>query len=92
MMRPAIVTVFLFTLVATWNNYFLPLVMLSDSDLYPLTVGLTTWFNTAQQEAGTRMLFNLVVTGSLLAIVPLVVAFVLLQRFWRSGAAAGALK
>ena len=92
MMRPAIVTVFLFTLVATWNNYFLPLVMLSDADLYPLTVGLTTWFNTAQQEAGTRMLFNLVVTGSLLAIVPLVVAFVLLQRFWRSGAAAGALK
>ncbi|MFD0207471.1 MULTISPECIES: carbohydrate ABC transporter permease [Saccharothrix] len=92
MMRPAIVTVFLFTLVATWNNYFLPLVMLSDADLYPLTVGLTTWFNTAQQEAGTRMLFNLVVTGSLLAIVPLIVAFVLLQRFWRSGAAAGALK
>ncbi|MFE9747374.1 carbohydrate ABC transporter permease [Saccharothrix saharensis] len=92
MMRPAIVTVFLFTLVATWNNYFLPLVMLSDADLYPLTVGLTTWFNTAQQEAGTRMLFNLVVTGSLLAIVPLIIAFVLLQRFWRSGAATGALK
>ncbi|WP_367130089.1 carbohydrate ABC transporter permease [Saccharothrix sp. HUAS TT1] len=92
LMRPAIVTVFLFTLVATWNNYFLPLVMLSDAELYPLTVGLTTWFNTAQQEAGTRMLFNLVVTGSLLAIVPLIVAFVLLQRFWRSGAAAGALK
>ncbi|MDU0288909.1 carbohydrate ABC transporter permease [Saccharothrix longispora] len=91
-MRPALVTVFLFTLVATWNNYFLPLVMLSDADLYPLTVGLTTWFNTAQQEAGTRVLFNLVVTGSLLAIVPLVVAFVLLQRFWRSGAGAGALK
>jgi multiple sugar transport system permease protein len=92
MMRPALVTVFLFTLVATWNNYFLPLVMLSDADLYPLTVGLTTWFNTAQQDAGNRMLFNLVVTGSLLAIVPLIVAFVLLQRFWRSGAATGALK
>ena len=92
MIRPALVTVFLFTLVSTWNNYFLPLVMLSDADLFPLTVGLTTWFNTAQQEAGTRVLFNLVVTGSLLAIVPLVVAFVLLQRFWRSGATAGALR
>lgn len=92
LIRPAIVTVFLFTLVSTWNNYFLPLVMLSDADLFPLTVGLTTWFNTAQQEAGTRVLFNLVVTGSLLAIVPLVVAFVLLQRFWRSGAGAGALR
>lgn len=92
MIRPVLVTVFLFTLVATWNNYFLPLVMLSDADLFPLTVGLTTWFNTAQQEAGTRVLFNLVVTGSLLAIVPLVIAFVLLQRFWRSGAGAGALR
>ncbi|WNV88466.1 carbohydrate ABC transporter permease [Umezawaea sp. Da 62-37] len=92
MIRPAIVTVFLFTLVATWNNYFLPLVMLSDADLYPLTVGLTTWFNTAQQEAGTRVLFNLVVTGSLVAIVPLIIAFVLLQRFWRSGVGTGALK
>ncbi|QFZ24481.1 carbohydrate ABC transporter permease [Saccharothrix syringae] len=91
-MRPALVTVFLFSLVATWNNYFLPLVVLSDADLYPLTVGLTTWFNTAQQEAGTRVLFDLVVTGSLLAIVPLVIAFVLLQRFWRSGAGTGALK
>ncbi|MGB3440592.1 MAG: carbohydrate ABC transporter permease [Actinophytocola sp.] len=92
MIRPALVTVFLFTLVATWNNYFLPLVMLSDANLFPLTVGLTTWFNTAQQEAGTRVLFNLVVTGSLLAIVPLVIAFVLLQRFWRSGAGTGALR
>lgn len=92
MIRPAIVTVFLFTLVATWNNYFLPLVMLSDADLFPLTVGLTTWFNTAQQEAGTRVLFNLITTGALLAIVPLVTAFVLLQRFWRSGAGTGALK
>lgn len=92
MIRPALATVFLFTLVSTWNNYFLPLVMLSDAELFPVTVGLTTWFNTAQQEAGTRVLFNLVVTGSLLAIVPLVIAFVLLQRFWRSGASTGALR
>lgn len=92
LMRPAVVTVFLFTLVATWNNYFLPLVMLSDSKLYPITVGLTTWFNTAQQESGTRVLFNLVVTGALLAIVPLIIAFVLLQRFWRGGVSTGSLK
>jgi multiple sugar transport system permease protein len=92
LMRPAVVTVFLFSLVATWNNYFLPLVVLSSSKLYPLTVGLTTWFQTAQQESGTRILFNLVVTGSLLAIVPLIIAFLLLQRFWRGGATTGSLK
>jgi len=88
----AIVTVLLLSIVASWNNYFLPLVMLSDSKLYPLTVGLTTWFNTAQQEGGTRMLFNLITTGALVAIVPLIVAFLLLQRFWRSGLSSGSLK
>ena len=36
----ALVTVFLFQLVAIWNNYFLPLVMLSDEKLFPITVGL----------------------------------------------------
>jgi multiple sugar transport system permease protein len=92
MIRPVIVTVFLFTLVATWNNYFLPLVMLSESKLYPLTVGLTTWFNTAQQEGGTRMLFNLITTGALVAIVPLIITFLMLQRFWRSGLSSGSLK
>jgi multiple sugar transport system permease protein len=92
MIKPVIVTVFLFTLVATWNNYFLPLVMLSESKLYPLTVGLTTWFNTAQQEGGTRMLFNLITTGALVAIVPLIVAFLMLQRFWRGGLSSGSLK
>jgi multiple sugar transport system permease protein len=34
----------------------------------------------------------LVVTGSLLSIIPLVVAFLLLQRYWQSGLSAGAVK
>ena len=40
LLGPGLVTVFLFSLVATWNNYFLPLIMLNSSDLYPITVGL----------------------------------------------------
>ena len=39
LLAPGIVTVLLFTVVATWNNYFLPLIMLSDPTWYPLTVG-----------------------------------------------------
>ena len=35
LLGPGLVTVFLFSLVATWNNYFLPLIMLNSSDLYP---------------------------------------------------------
>jgi beta-galactosidase len=44
-MSPALVTMFLFQFVAIWNNFFLPLVMLSNTRLYPVTLGLYTWNN-----------------------------------------------
>jgi multiple sugar transport system permease protein len=37
--RPALVTIYLFQFVAIWNNFFLPLIMLVDSELYPVTLG-----------------------------------------------------
>jgi multiple sugar transport system permease protein len=89
---PGFITVLLFTLVATWNNYFLPLVMLNNPDWFPVTVGLANWNARATGGGGAQALFNLVLTGSLLAIIPLMVAFVLLQRFWQSGLSVGAVK
>ncbi len=47
LLRPAIVTVLLLSIVASWNNYFLPLVMLSDNRLFPVTVGIGLWQSTA---------------------------------------------
>jgi multiple sugar transport system permease protein len=91
LLAPGIVTVLLFAVVSTWNNYFLPLIMLSKPTLYPLTVGLTQWSNQAT-GVGARPIYNLVITGSLLTIVPLVIAFLLLQRFWQSGLTAGSVK
>ena len=92
-LAPGIVTVLLFTLVATWNNYFLPLIMLNDPDLYPVTVGLAAWSSqTAGGGGSTGDLQALVVTGSLLSIVPLVAAFLMLQRYWQSGLTAGGVK
>ena len=91
-MRPALVTVLLFSIVATWNNFFLPLVMLSNDRLFPLTVGLRTWYRTATINSGASVLFNLVIVGSLLAIIPLVAAFLLLQRYWQVGLTVGSIK
>ena len=92
-LAPGIVTVLLFTLVATWNNYFLPLIMLNDPDLYPITVGLAAWSSqTAGGGGSTGDLLALVVTGSMLSIVPLIAAFLLLQRYWQSGLTAGGVK
>jgi len=91
LLGPGIVTVLLFTMVATWNNYFLPLIMLKDPDWYPLTLGLNAW-NAQAATAGGQAIFNLVLTGALLTIVPLIAAFLLLQRFWQSGLSAGSVK
>ena len=91
LLAPGIVTVLLFTMVATWNNYFLPLIMLKDPDWYPLTLGLNAW-NAQAATAGGQAIFNLVITGAVLTILPLVIAFLFLQRYWQSGLAAGAVK
>ncbi|MDQ1294299.1 MAG: multiple sugar transport system permease protein [Actinomycetota bacterium] len=90
-LAPGIVTVLLFTTVATWNNYFLPLIMLKNPDWYPLTLGLNAW-NQQAGTAGGEAVFNLVITASLLTILPLIAAFLCLQRYWQSGLTAGSVK
>lgn len=90
LMIPALVTIFLFQFVAIWNNYFLPLIMLSDERLFPITVGLQTWNVTT---AGTaKFLYGLIVTGALVSSIPLLAGCVVLQRFWRGGLGAGSVK
>jgi multiple sugar transport system permease protein len=91
LLGPGMVTVALFTVVATWNNYFLPLIMLSQPNWYPLTVGLNDW-NMQATTAGGQTVYNLVITGSLLTVIPIMAAFLYLQRYWRSGLAAGSVK
>lgn len=88
-MVPAMVTVFLFQLVGIWNNYFLPLVMLSDDELYPITLGLSNWNSQTQR---LPEFYELTTGGVLLSIIPLLVAMIVLQRFWRGGMTAGAVK
>jgi multiple sugar transport system permease protein len=88
-MAPALVTVFLFQFVAIWNNFFLPLVVLSRNDLFPVTLGLYAWQG---QALGNPDIVSLVITGSLVASIPLVIMFFALQRYWRAGATAGAVK
>jgi multiple sugar transport system permease protein len=92
LLGPGVVTVFLFALVGTWNNYFLPLIMLNSSQLYPLTVGLAQQQATSTGGGGSQALFSTVITGSLVSIVPLIIAFLFLQRYWTTGLASGSVK
>jgi multiple sugar transport system permease protein len=92
LLGPGIVTVLLFALVATWNNYFLPLIMLTDPSLFPLTVGLAQLQAASEAGGGASAQFSTVITGSLVSIVPLVLAFLYLQRYWQSGLSTGSVK
>ncbi len=89
LMAPALVTIYLFQFVAIWNNFFLPLIMLVDQDLYPVTLGLFAWTSQSARDPG---LVTAVIVGSFVSVVPLIIAFLMLQRFWRSGLAAGGVK
>jgi multiple sugar transport system permease protein len=82
-MVPGLVTVFLLNIVAVWNNYFLPLIIFTRSSAYPLTVGLAL----LAQGAGTGSKGGLVpvlIAGGLVTVIPVILLFVLLQRYFRA--------
>ncbi|WBP86290.1 carbohydrate ABC transporter permease [Kitasatospora cathayae] len=90
-MTPALVTIFLFQFVSIWTNYLLPVLMLANDKLQPVTVGVVGW--QAQRAIGpTAVPFNIVITAAMVSAIPLVVLFLSLQRFWRSGLTAGSVK
>ncbi|MEO3752854.1 carbohydrate ABC transporter permease [Streptomyces sp. B6B3] len=88
-MLPGLVTVFLFQFVAIWNNFLLPYIMLSDDEKFPLTLGLFTLLN---QGSNSPALYTLVITGALLAVLPLIALFLFIQRFWSLDLLTGAVK
>ncbi|MCU1402353.1 MAG: putative sugar transporter, permease component, partial [Microbacteriaceae bacterium] len=89
LLSPSLVTIFLFQFVGIWNNFFLPMVMLQTDRLYPITLGLYNWNG---QTSRVPLLQESVITGSLVSIIPLIIVFLALQRFWKTGLASGSLK
>ncbi len=92
LLRPAIVTVLLVSVVSTWNNYFLAIAMVHSPKYLPITVGLANWQALSSGGAGGETLWNLVATGAFISVLPLVAAFLGLQKYWQGGLALGALK
>jgi len=90
LMLSGLVTVALLSFVGAWNNFFLPLVVLSDDHLFPLTLGLNVWNSVSHAAGGGKPVYNLIALGSLVSVLPLLAAFILLGRYWRRGLTAGA--
>jgi multiple sugar transport system permease protein len=89
LMVPGLVTVFLLQFIAIWNNFLLPFVMLSGDEKFPLTVGL---YSLLRHGAGEASLYSLVVTGTLLSVLPVIALFLSLQRYWKIDLVSGAVR
>jgi len=83
---PAISTVFILNLLAIWNDFFNPLLFIRSEDLKTISLGLTKYMG--RYVANYPIMFSAV----LIASVPVIAVFLLLQRQFVSGITAGAVK
>ena len=83
---PGIVTAAVFAFIAAWNEYIVALTLMADPAMKPLTVGITTYVTAYVQH------WNSLFAASILAIVPVVVLFALVERYLVGGLTAGSLK
>jgi multiple sugar transport system permease protein len=95
LLAPGLTSLALFQLTGAWNNYFFPLILLTTPSKFPLAVGLAELNGQASQTneaVAAAGVYPLVLCGSLVAILPLVVAFLFLQRYWQAGLTTGGVK
>jgi multiple sugar transport system permease protein len=83
MSRPALVVVFLFELKASWTDLMKPLIYLRDPNLYTLPRGLKAVLDRFGQ--GGEAQWELVLAASVVATVPMIAVFLLLQRHFLQG-------
>ena len=89
LMAPGLITVFLLQFIVIWNNFLLPFVMVTSDHKFPLTVGL---YSLLRHGANQASLYSLVITGTLLSVIPVIALFLSLQRYWRIDLVTGGLK
>ncbi|MGK9146050.1 carbohydrate ABC transporter permease [Plantibacter flavus] len=95
--KPAVALVTFFAFVATWNNYFLPYVMLVNDKLYTLQLGIATLLNSApvinaSNQSDLPIHKPEAALAALVAIVPIAIFFFVFQRFIGTGMLSGAVK
>ncbi|SKB73042.1 carbohydrate ABC transporter membrane protein 2, CUT1 family (TC 3.A.1.1.-) [Arthrobacter sp. 31Cvi3.1E] len=94
LMTTGAATIFLLAFVGNWNSFFLPLTMLGSSgkENWPLALGLYNWAGKRTLAGETVDGTSMLILGSLLAIIPLAIFMIAMQRFWKSGVTLGAVK
>ena len=83
---PILATLGIFTFMGTWNDFMWPLIVLADEDRYTLPVALANLAGEHVQDV------ELMMAGAVLTVLPVVVLFVALQRWYVAGITAGGVK
>jgi multiple sugar transport system permease protein len=86
LLRPIIVTLAVFTLLGTWNDFMWPLIVLSDQELYTLPVALASLAREHVQDN------ELMMAGSVVTTLPVLLVFLALQRYYVEGLTLGSVK
>jgi len=84
--RPALVTLAIFTFIGSWSDFLWPLIVLDRPELYTLPLGV------AQLSGAFSLDWRLISAGAILSIVPVLVLFVLVQRYIISTNASSGIK
>jgi multiple sugar transport system permease protein len=90
LLMPGIVTLFLLSFIGTWNNYFLPLVLLGTESRFPLTVGLSAWLSSIS-SVGAQPIYPEIILGSFVSVLPMLILFPFLQKYVARGLTLGAI-
>jgi len=85
-LRPILVTLAIFTFLASWNDFLWPLIVLTDQSMYTLPVALAT----VSREHGQDN--ELMMAGAVLTVLPILALFLALQRYYLRGILMGSVK
>jgi multiple sugar transport system permease protein len=84
--KPILITLGIFTFLGVWNDFMWPLIVLTDADMYTLPVGLANLVGEHVQDT------ELMMAGSVLTVLPVLVLFLALQRYYIEGIMMGSVK
>ena len=86
MVKPGIGALAIFTFINSWNDYFMQLVMLASNANFTISLGIST------MQAETSVDLGLLMSGAALAAVPIIIVFLIFQKYFTQGITMGAVK
>ena len=86
LIKPGIGALAIFTFINSWNDYFMQLIMLSSTDTLTISLGI------AKLQAENATDFGLIMAGASLAAIPIIIVFLVFQKYFTKGITMGAVK